>query len=65
MSPPPSKGAAGAGEGTARGAIRIVVPVTVEMEGHVLARAIAEYDLDLGRERYMGSPIETMRATGG
>lgn len=57
----PSAGAEGGGAG---GTVRIVVPVTVKLDQDVIARAVSEYEMTVGRERHMNAPAEPLRATG-
>ncbi len=63
--PEPTKGAAGAGEGVAGGGGgRIVIPVTIKLDNEVLGRAVTEYQMDAGRERYGNASLEPLRGTG-
>jgi phage-related protein len=41
--------------------IKITVPVTVQLDGFVLARAVSEYLIDIKRERYQNDPLSPMR----
>jgi len=56
--------AAGAGGGGAGGMVRVVVPVTLKLDGETIARAVSEYEVTVGRERHMNAPAEPLRATG-
>lgn len=62
--PKETEGATGAGEGVAGGGGRVVVPVTINLDGETIARAVQEYELNAGRERYMNASGEAMRGTG-
>lgn len=41
--------------------IKITVPVTVQLDGFVLARAVSEYLIDIKRDRYQNEPLGPMR----
>jgi hypothetical protein len=41
--------------------IKITVPVTVQLDGFVLARAVAEYLTEIGRDRFQNEPQTPMR----
>ena len=41
--------------------VRVVVPVTVELDGMVLARAQAEYEVEMGEERAYNASSAPLR----
>lgn len=63
VTPPANLGATGAGEGSV-GTVRVVTPVTIMLDNEVLGRAIAEHEIDVGRERFMNTTLEALRGTG-
>lgn len=44
--------------------IRVVVPVTVELDGMILARAISEHVVEVENERHFNEPISPLRGVG-
>jgi TP901 family phage tail tape measure protein len=43
----------------------ITIPVTVELDGFILARVIAKHIVEIGRERYMNEPLNPLRGIEG
>jgi hypothetical protein len=54
---------AGAGAASTMGgtAAHLTIPITVEMDGMTIARAIAEYNVEMRRDRMMLEPLSPMR----
>lgn len=57
--PTPHTGSQGSSEASTP--VRIVVPVTVQLDGFVLARSVSEYLTEISRERYQNDPLSPMR----
>jgi hypothetical protein len=55
----------GGGASAPAGPTEISIPVTVELDGFILARVIAKHIVEIGRERYMNEPLNPLRGVEG
>lgn len=58
----PSRGRA---PGAQSGTVKVSIPITLQMDGLVLARAMHEQVISIGRDRWMNSPLDPLRGVEG
>jgi hypothetical protein len=61
----PVREVTGGGGGGTETAKRIVIPITLKLDGETVAKVVQKYEMNEGRERYMNAPNTSLRGTGG